>query len=100
MLGLPPLCPSLKAKGFCVPEILLYTTAVCPYCVRAKALLDSKGVVYRELRVDENDELRDEMVRLSGRRSVPQIFINQQAIGGCDDLYALEKQGNLDSLLR
>jgi len=80
-------------------EILIYTTEICPYCVRAKALLDAKKVSYQELRVDNDLALREEMQRLSGKRSVPQIFINQKPIGGCDDLFALEKSGTLDALL-
>ena len=80
-------------------EILIYTTEICPYCVRAKALLDAKKVSYQELRVDNDLALREEMQRLSGKRSVPQIFINQKPIGGCDVFFALEKSGTLDALL-
>lgn len=80
-------------------KVLVYTTLVCPYCVQAKRLLDSKGVAYEEIRVDLDALRRQEMMELSGRRTVPQIFINDQAIGGCDDLYALERAGTLDSLL-
>lgn len=80
-------------------KVLVYTTLVCPYCVQAKRLLDSKGVAYEEIRVDLDAMRRQEMMERSGRRTVPQIFINGQAIGGCDDLYALERAGTLDSLL-
>lgn len=81
-------------------NIIIYTTEICPYCVRAKQLLDSKGVTYQEIRVDANPALRNEMVaRAGGRRTVPQIFINDQPIGGCDDLMTLEISGELDSLL-
>ncbi|AMP89138.1 glutaredoxin 3 [Legionella pneumophila] len=81
-------------------EVILYTTAYCPYCIKAKELLDKKKVIYSEIRVDLQPELREEMIQKSGRRTVPQIFINGQAIGGCDDLYALEAQGTLNELLK
>ena len=77
----------------------LYTSLNCPYCVRARHLLDKKGVSYTEIRVDLQPEKRDEMIALTGKRTVPQIFINQENIGGCDDLYALEAAGKLDNLL-
>lgn len=80
-------------------EIIVYSTPVCPYCDRAKALLQRKGVTYQEIRVDLDEAKRIEMMERSGRRTVPQIFINGQSIGGFDDLYALEQQGRLDSLL-
>lgn len=81
--------------------IEIYTTMVCPYCVRAKALLDRKGAKYSEIRVDGDDDSRAKMMdRSDGRRSVPQIFIGDYHVGGCDDLYALEKEGKLDALLR
>lgn len=80
-------------------SIEIYTTAVCPYCVRAKALLDRKGVNYTEIRVDEDPHKRDEMMVRSQRRTVPQIFINGTSIGGYDDLHALDKAGKLDLLL-
>ncbi|AOW51245.1 TPA: glutaredoxin 3 [Legionella pneumophila subsp. pneumophila] len=81
-------------------EVILYTTGYCPYCIKAKELLDRKKVIYTEIRVDLKPELREEMIQKSGRRTVPQIFINGQAIGGCDDLYALEAQGTLNELLK
>ncbi len=78
----------------------IYTTTICPYCVRAKALLKKKGVDYREINVERDESLRDAMMaRSGGRQSVPQIFIGDRHVGGCDDLYALERQGGLDSLL-
>jgi glutaredoxin 3 len=80
-------------------KVVMYTTASCPYCVRAKALLDSKGVQYQEIRVDLYPEKRQEMQQRSGRRTVPQIFIEQQSMGGCDELYALQASGQLDKLL-
>lgn len=81
-------------------SIIIYTADYCPYCVRAKMLLDKKGVSYMEVNVEHDDALRDEMIAKSGRRTVPQIFINGQHIGGCDDLYALESQKKLDALLQ
>ncbi|HAZ7572728.1 glutaredoxin 3 [Legionella sp. PATHC032] len=81
-------------------EVILYTTGYCPYCIKAKELLDKKKIIYTEIRVDLQPELREEMIQKSGRRTVPQIFINGQAIGGCDDLYALEAQGTLNELLK
>lgn len=80
-------------------NIVIYTTGYCPYCSRARQLLDEKGVQYTDIRVDEEPGKRAEMVAKSKRNTVPQIFINEQAIGGCDDLYALEQQGELDKLL-
>ncbi len=80
-------------------KVEIYTTKVCPYCQQAKQLLDKKQVSYQEITVDQDPVLRDKMVQLSGRRTVPQIFINGQAIGGCDDLYALERAGKLDPLI-
>ena len=80
--------------------VKMYTTLVCPYCVRAKALLKQRGVeVIDEIRVDLQPELRDTMVRITGRRTVPQIFIGETHVGGFDDLNALETAGNLDPLL-
>jgi len=80
-------------------EVTLYTTRTCPYCIAAKRLLDSKGVAYRDIAVDGNRELRAEMEQRSGRYTVPQIWIGERHIGGCDDLYALDRAGQLDALL-
>ncbi|MDX3773217.1 glutaredoxin 3 [Chromatiaceae bacterium AAb-1] len=81
-------------------KVTIYTKAYCPYCVRAKALLDSKGVAYQEIRIDEQPELRPEMIeKAQGRTTVPQIFIGDRHIGGCDDILALEASGSLDPLL-
>jgi len=80
-------------------KINIYSTLFCPYCTRAKMLLDQKGVEYNEIRVDMDPERRKEMIDLSGRTSVPQIFIDDDHIGGCDDLYYLEAQGGLDEKL-
>lgn len=81
-------------------DIVIYTADYCPYCVRAKMLLDKKGASYTEINIEHDDTLRDEMIAKSGRRTVPQIFIKGQHIGGCDDLYALESQKKLDALLQ
>ena len=75
-------------------KILIYTTATCPYCVRAKQLLQSKGLTYTEIRVDLDDIERDKMITRSGRRTVPQIFFDDEHIGGCDDLYAYFKKNS------
>ncbi len=78
----------------------IYTTRICPYCRRAKALLEKKGVAYKEIDVSDDDQLRQQMVeRAGGRRTVPQIFIHGEPIGGSDDLHALEAEGRLDALL-
>jgi len=80
-------------------KITIYTTSICPYCVRAKALFDRKGLTYEEINVEEQQE-RDKMViKAGGRRTVPQIFIGSVHVGGCDDLYALEKEGKLAGIL-
>lgn len=81
-------------------KVLMYTTGVCPYCVMAKRLLQIKGAAVDEVRVDDDAGRRDEMMRLSGRRSVPQIFIGELHVGGCDDLQALDRAGKLDALLQ
>ena len=82
-------------------RVKMYTTAVCPYCVRAKQLLQAKGVAHiEEVRVDLNPEERVKMMEITGRRSVPQIFIGDTHVGGCDDLMALDSQGGLMPLLQ
>ncbi|AMO39064.1 glutaredoxin [Thauera humireducens] len=79
----------------------MYATAVCPYCVRAEQLLLSKGVAdIEKIRIDLDPAQRDHMMQLTGRRTVPQIFIGDYHVGGCDDLYALDRAGKLDPLLR
>jgi glutaredoxin 3 len=81
-------------------NIEIYTWSRCPFCIRAKALLDQKGVEYTEYVIDGDESARRKMsVRANGRRSVPQIFIDDQHIGGCDDIHALDAQGKLDPLL-
>jgi glutaredoxin 3 len=77
----------------------MYTTGWCPYCARARKLLETKGVAFEEINVESQPEKRAEMQARSGRRTVPQIFIGDQHVGGCDDLYALEDAGKLNGLL-
>lgn len=79
--------------------VTVYSTHVCPYCVRAKALLDRKHVPYTDIMVDQDPAKLAEMMQKSGRRTVPQIFVGEQHVGGCDDLYALDRSGGLDPLL-
>jgi glutaredoxin 3 len=80
--------------------VKMYTTQVCPYCVRAKALLKQRGVeAIEEIRVDLDPGQREQMMALTGRRTVPQIFIGSTHVGGCDDLMALDQQGQLAPLL-
>ncbi len=82
-----------------MPDVTIYTTRFCPYCVRAKTLLDSKDIRYTEIAVDTDYEQRSIMEQRSNQTSVPQIFIDEQHIGGCDDLHALEAAGELDTRL-
>ena len=83
-----------------MPPIEIYTTRYCPYCHAAKALLQSKGAVFNEIDLDRNRERRKEMIqRANGRTTVPQIFIGDLHVGGCDDLHELEEDGKLDRLL-
>ena len=80
-------------------KIIIYSKTVCPYCVRAKMLLQRKGQIFTEIMVDD-EKIKEEMMKKSGgRMTVPQIFINEKHIGGCDELYALEAAGKLDELL-
>ena len=78
----------------------VYTTQTCPYCVRAKMLLEKKGVDYQEIDVSDDNKRAELLKKADGRRTVPQIFIGGKGIGGCDDLYALERDGKLDPLLQ
>ena len=81
------------------PDIVMYSTGWCPYCVRARALLERKGLPFREIKIDEDPAERDAMLaRSGGRRTVPQIFVGDHHVGGFDDLYALDKAGKLDEL--
>ena len=83
-----------------MPKVVIYTTSSCPYCIAAKRLLTQKGVSFEEIGVDGDPAGRAKMSeRAGGRRTVPQIFIGESHVGGCDDLYALEQAGRLDLLL-
>jgi len=82
------------------PKVEIYATAWCPYCSRARQLLNDKGVEFEEIDVDARPGARAEMATRSGRHTVPQIFINQTHVGGCDDLVALDAAGGLDPLLQ
>ena len=83
-----------------MPQVTMYTTQVCPFCVRAKALLKQRGVdEIEEIRVDLDPEQRQHMMSRTGRRTVPQIFIGETHVGGCDDLVALDQRGALQPLL-
>ena len=81
------------------PAVTMYTTGWCPYCSRARSLLERKGVAFQEIDVEASPEKRAEMQTRSGRRTVPQIFIGDHHVGGSDDLHALEQAGKLDALL-
>ena len=81
-------------------NITMYSTRFCPYCIRARFLLDSKNVSYSDIGVDARPELRREMMEKSGRRTVPQIWIGDGHVGGYDDLAMLEQRGELDELLQ
>ena len=84
-----------------MPPIKMYTTAVCPYCVRAKQLLKARGVEeIEEIRIDTDPGQRQHMMDITGQRTVPQIFIGNTHVGGCDDLIALDRQGGLLPLLQ
>jgi len=80
-------------------NIIIYTTGTCPFCHRAKLLLESKNIEYTEISVDSQPELRQEMAQRAGRTSVPQIWICKTHVGGCDDLFAADHSGELDRLL-
>ena len=82
------------------PAITVYVTGWCPYCQRAMALLKSKNLPFQEIDVDDDAKYRQEMTARSGRRTVPQIFIGERHVGGCDDLYALEGSGELDRIIQ
>jgi len=82
------------------PDIKIYLTGWCPYCQRAKQLLGQKDVAFTEINVEDDPALRTEMIEKSGRRTVPQIFIGARHVGGCDDLFALDRSGELDQLIQ
>lgn len=81
-------------------KVIIYTKEGCSYCMQAKQLLEQKGLTYTEIRVDLNPVVREEMVQLTGRKTIPQIIIQGKSIGGFDDLYALETSGQLDKMLK
>jgi glutaredoxin 3 len=82
------------------PPVVMYSSGWCPYCMRARALFERKGVAFAEIKVDEQPQERDTMLaRSGGRRTVPQIFVGDRHVGGFDDLYALDQAGELDKLL-
>ena len=82
------------------PVVTVYVSDWCPYCQRAKSLLQSKPVVLSEINVEEDEKSREEMIARSNRRTVPQIFIGDRHVGGCDELYALDGSGDLDRLIQ
>jgi glutaredoxin 3 len=82
------------------PDVVVYLAGWCPYCQRARDLLSKKGIQFREVDVDDDPKLREEMIARSGRRTVPQIFIGEKHVGGCDDLLALDGHGELDRLIQ
>ena len=83
-----------------MPPVTIYTKTWCPYCMAAKDLLDQKGIAFTEIEITGKPDLRDEMLRkANGRSTVPQVFIGSRHVGGCDDLYALDRKGELDKLL-
>ncbi|MEJ2325318.1 MAG: glutaredoxin 3 [Chromatiaceae bacterium] len=83
-----------------MPKVVMYTTMICPYCLRAKHLLQRKGVAYEEIRIDGDPDLMRAMMERSRRHTVPQIFIDHYHVGGFDDLASLEARGELDRLLK
>jgi len=82
------------------PDIVVYATAWCPYCQRVRTLLTGKGLSFKEIDVEDDAKFRAEMVARSGRRTVPQVFIGEKHVGGCDDLFALDAGGELDRLIQ
>ena len=80
-------------------QVTVYTTTYCPYCTRAKALLTKKSVAFTEIDVTTDDATRKWLTETTGRHTVPQVFINNRPVGGCDDLYALDRAGHLEALL-
>ena len=81
-------------------HVVIYSSDWCPFCTRAKHLLESKGVAFEEIKVDGKPQVRAQMAAKAGRTSVPQIWVGERHVGGCDDLYALERAGKLDALLK
>lgn len=97
--GSAPLSDARPAGDEHATGIVMFASRLCGYCRRARALLESKGVDFREILVDGDPDVRRRMERLAGARTVPQIFIHGRHVGGCDQLYALERAGRLDDLL-
>jgi glutaredoxin 3 len=83
-----------------MPAVRMYSTQICPYCMRAERLLNQKGVQVDKILVDKNPEEMQKMIEITGRRTVPQIFIGERHVGGCDDLMELDRKGELDPLLQ
>jgi len=83
-----------------MPKVTVYTKENCPFCLRAKRLLDGKGVAYEEIQVEGRDDLRVWLAEASGRKTVPQIFVGDRPLGGFSDVDALEREGKLDPILR
>jgi glutaredoxin 3 len=83
-----------------MPSVTIYTTPICPYCLSAKQLLQRKGAAFTEIDVSRDSSARETMMTKSGRRTVPQIWIGERHVGGCDDLYDLDRAGGLDPLLK
>jgi glutaredoxin 3 len=83
-----------------MPKVTIYTKESCPYCVRAKRLLERKGVAYEEIRVEDDDALRSWLVEATGQRTVPQVFVDGRSLGGFSDVDALDREGKLDPILR
>lgn len=81
-------------------QIIIYTTEVCPYCLKAKSLLQKKGKTFTEIKISDEKAKNDMIKKSGGRKTVPQIFIGDKHVGGCDELYALEAAGKLDELLK
>lgn len=80
-------------------DVIIYTSQACPYCIRAEQLLNNKGITFKAINVQGNPAARQEAMTRSGQRTVPQIWIGETHVGGCDELYALERTGGLDALL-
>jgi len=97
--GVPRTCPSRVAEMMSAPKVVMYSTGWCGYCARARALLEQKKVEFEEIDAD-TPSVRAEMITRSGRRTVPQIFIGETHVGGCDELMELEASGRLDPLLK
>jgi glutaredoxin 3 len=82
------------------PAVTVYTSNWCPYCQRAKSLLTQKNVVFNEINVEDDVKIREEMIARSNRNTVPQIFVGDKHVGGCDDLFELDRSGELDRLIQ